>query len=52
MSLSCGQCKAPTLTHLGQYDRQNDDSLIATADRYLFCAVAQLAHTTSPPTGP
>lgn len=35
MDLYCGRCDAPTLTHLDQDDRQNDDSLIATADRYL-----------------
>jgi hypothetical protein len=42
MSLSCGRCNAPTRIHLGQDDRQADDPLIATADRYrcLRCGAA------------
>jgi hypothetical protein len=42
MSLSCGWCNAPTLTHLGRHDRQADDSLIATANHYrcLRCGAA------------
>jgi transposase-like protein len=34
LSLSCGRCDAPTLTHLGRHDRRDDDSLLATTDRY------------------
>lgn len=42
MSLSCGRCNTPILIHLGQDDRQADDSLIATADRYRcpYCGTA------------
>jgi hypothetical protein len=35
MNLYCGRWDAPTLTHRGRHDRQDDDSLIASADRSL-----------------
>jgi hypothetical protein len=46
MCLSCGRCNAPTLIHLGRHDRQADDSLIATVDRYrcLLCGAAGTYH--------